>query len=106
MDEALLVQAMAQCIEGKLMGHAKGSNSGIVCTGVDASPGTLERALIRDSIAQMRPYLRDHNIPHRPCGSLVCQWPWDAIDNDASLQDVLEESHDAGDTHAQLLTAA
>jgi glycerol-3-phosphate dehydrogenase len=37
------------------------------------------------------------NIPTRPCGSLVCQWPWDPEDR---LEEVLKESHDAGDTHA------
>ncbi len=83
--------------ESELLTQASGSNSGIVCTGVDASPGTLERALIRDSIAQFRGYCRAHNISSRPCGSLVCLWPWD--DNDV-LKKVLQESHDAGDTHA------
>jgi glycerol-3-phosphate dehydrogenase len=88
--------------ESDLLAHASGSNSGIVCTGVDASPGTLERALIRDSISNFRLYCREHNLPTRPCGSLVCLWPWDEVDN---LSVVLEESHDAGDTHATQLTS-
>lgn len=83
-----------------LLAEASGSNSGIVCTGVDATPGTLERALIRDSIAQIRSYCRQMNVPSRPCGSLVCEW-----DKDQSrLQDVLNESLDAGDTHASILS--
>ena len=98
--------------ESHLLSHASGSNSGIACTGVDATPGTLERALIRDAISQFRPYCRDHNIPTRPCGSLVCLWPWDKNNDDGSngsnsnegvLQRVLEESHDAGDDHATIL---
>ena len=39
--------------EADLLSWASGSNSGIACTGVDATPGSLERALIRDSIAQL-----------------------------------------------------
>ena len=70
--KCVLVEANADLLTG-----ASGNNSGIACTGVDASPGTLERALIRDSISQLRPFLQQHNIPYRPCGSLVCLWPWD-----------------------------
>lgn len=90
-----------------LISQASGSNSGIVCTGVDASPGSLERALIRDSISQFRPYCQERNIPTRPCGSLVCQWAWeeDNDDKSSSFQRVLEESHQAGDTHARFLTS-
>lgn len=96
--------------ESDLLSCASGSNSGIACTGVDASPGTLERALIRDSISQLRYFLRNHNIPHRPCGSLVCKWPWDNDNNtnqneDDRLDEVLAESHDAGDTHATRLSS-
>jgi glycerol-3-phosphate dehydrogenase len=86
----------------ELLSSASGSNSGIACTGVDASPGTLERALIRDSISQFRIYCQQHNIPTRKCGSLVCLWPWD--DPSSTLSTVLKESHDAGDNHASLLT--
>ena len=87
--------------EDELLTQASGSNSGIACTGVDATPGSLERALIRDANAQFRLYCRDHNLPMRPCGSLVCLWPWDEQDR---LEEVLAESHDAGDTHAQRWT--
>jgi glycerol-3-phosphate dehydrogenase len=102
--------------EPDLLSHASGRNSGVVCTGADAAPGSLERALIRDSVSQFRAYCRDHNVPIRPCGSLVCRWPWDSDgegsgdnDNDCqrnnnSLDRVLDESHDAGDTHAKMLT--
>ena len=95
-----LVEASAD-----LLSSASGSNSGIACTGVDASPGTLERALIRDSISQLRLYLDEHNIPNRKCGSLVCLWPWDGDGSSNNLSAVLAESHDAGDTHATLLTS-
>jgi glycerol-3-phosphate dehydrogenase len=88
--------------EPDLLSHASGSNSGIACTGVDATPGTLERALIRDSISQLRIFCKQHNIPTRACGSLVCLFPWDEADN---LDLVLEESHQAGDTHASRLEA-
>ena len=103
--------------ESDLLSWASGSNSGIACTGVDAAPGSLERALIRDSISQIRGYCQTHNIPHRPCGSLVCRWSWDRSSNSnddiatgspsetSTLEDVLEESHSAGDTHASILSA-
>jgi glycerol-3-phosphate dehydrogenase len=86
--------------EADILSCASGSNSGIACTGVDASPGTLERALIRDSISLIRPFCEQHNIPYRPCGSLVCHWPWDEGDR---LDEVLAASFDAGDTHAKRL---
>jgi len=89
--------------EADLLCWASGSNSGIVCTGVDAAEGTLERALIRDSIAQLRSFYREMNLPMRPCGSMVCRWPWDDDDDDA-LHHVLLESHDAGDTEAVKLS--
>lgn len=97
--------------EQDVLHWASGSNSGIACTGVDATPGTLERALIRDAIAQLPGFLRAMAIPHDACGSLVCQWPWntDTLAEERSsstvgLAQVLCESHEAGDTHAQYLT--
>lgn len=95
-----------------LLTGASGSNSGIACTGVDTSP-SLERALIRDAISQIRGFCRDHNVPNRPCGSLVCLWPWDAHnDTDGSsespkhkLEEVARESWEAGDTHAAILSS-
>jgi glycerol-3-phosphate dehydrogenase len=88
--------------EDELLSHASGSNSGIACTGVDCSPGTLERALIRDSISHIRHFCREMNVPTRECGSMVCCWPWDEEDR---LKEVLYESLDAGDTHAILLSS-
>ena len=95
--------------EAHVLHWASGSNSGIACTGVDATPGTLERALIRDSIAQLPAFLREMGIPHDACGSLVCQWPWNNNEESPEgdiigLQQVLAESHEAGDVHAQHLT--
>lgn len=102
---AASLQGYSCCLleaQSDLLSSASGSNSGIACTGVDANPGTLERALIRDAISQFRIYCEEHNVPTRPCGSLVCLWPWDE-GNQESLQHVLAESHEAGDTHASLL---
>ena len=107
---------------------ASGRNSGVICTGVDASPGSLERALIRDSISQVREFCTLHNVPLRECGSLVCLWPWDDDDiseedneekkvedglvstyNDITkhekLRNVLRDSHIAGDKDASFLDA-
>jgi glycerol-3-phosphate dehydrogenase len=90
--------------ERDLLEGASGHNSGICCTGVDAAAGTLERALVRDGISQIRPFLRQHNIPNRPCGSLVCQWNENSDDEDDDdvdcLDAVLLQSHNAGDAHA------
>ena len=98
--------------EADLLSCASGSNSGIVCTGVDASPGTMERSLIRDSISDIRLFCREMNIPHRECGSLVCKWKCDehceaSLEGEeahSTLEDVLAESLDAGDTHARKLS--
>jgi len=38
---------------------------------VAAAEGTLERALIRDSMAQLRSFGRTMNLP------FADQWPWD-----------------------------
>lgn len=105
--------------EADLLSHASGGNSGIVCTGVDAAAGTLERALIRDSISEFRTYCKTHNIPFRPCGSLVTVFPWDmqdGADGDTEdktrkdhvslLESVLEESHIAGDSDAELFSTS
>ena len=86
--------------------------------------GSLERALIRDSISRVREFCMDHNVPTRECGSLVCLWPWDDdgvldekkleeneedIDLISSSQErlkhVLQESHIAGDKDASFLSS-
>ena len=71
---------------------ASGRNSGILCTGVDAPSGSLERALIRDSISRVREFCIQHNVPFRECGSLVCLWPWDVnVNVDEVNDDEVEE---------------
>lgn len=129
--------------ESDLLTKASGHNSGIACTGSDAPLLSKERALIRDSISNMRHFCRVHNIPFGDFmktndndeeekqkdgvvndrspkgGSLVCIWPWDIHstsnpkNNDEKekekiihekLLEVAEESWDAGDTHARILT--
>lgn len=105
-----------------LVSKASGSNSGIACTGVDAEPGSLERALIRDSISRIRLFCKHHNVPMRECGSLVCLWPWDIHHSDHNdkqenidangnaprvhneqLEEVAHESWEAGDSNAAIL---
>ena len=116
-DNVVLFERNADLCDG-----ASGRNSGILCTGVDAPSGSLERALIRDSISRMRGFCEDHNVPTRACGSLVCLWPWDE-DRPAqlrategshgtvlpglgvNLESVLRESHIAGDGDAALLSS-
>ena len=120
--------------EDCVLSHASGHNSGIICTGVDAAPNTLERALIREANSLIRVYCTQHNIPTRPCGSLVCDWSWnnttegkknkkkdtqhveaavdvvddedeDDVTDDDPLDKILLESHNAGDTHAKRLSS-
>lgn len=88
-----------------LLSGASGRNSGIACTGVDASLGSLERALIRDSMSQIKPFCHEFRLPMRECGSLVCLWPWDEKDGVAGskLGAVAEESWEAGDMDARIL---
>ena len=116
-----------------LCNGASGRNSGILCTGVDAPSGSLERALIRDSISRVREFCIQYNVPFRECGSLVCLWPWDVNENEVNydevddekkidgimsgedvstsrssqdrLQHVLHESHIAGDTNAKFISS-
>lgn len=120
---AVLLERNPHILDG-----ASGRNSGILCTGVDAPVGSLERALIRDSISNIRLFCKEMNVPMRECGSLVCVWPWDEEDsnldeekkidpianksdlgNEGSchqkLLEVLRESHDAGDTNASYLNS-
>ena len=94
--------------EPHLLSHASGHNSGILCTGVDANH--LERALIRDSISNVRAFYKAMQLPSRTCGSLVCRYAWQedhegGEDERDSLEEVLNASLGAGDTHAKRLTA-
>ena len=73
---------------------ASGRNSGILCTGVDAPSGSLERALIRDSISRVREFCIQHNVPFRECGSLVCLWPWDVNVDEVNDDEVEEKKFD------------
>jgi len=114
---AVLIERNADLCDG-----ASGRNSGVLCTGVDAPSGSLERALIRDSISRVREFCGDHNVPMRECGSLVCLWPWDEDEDEkksewnfdvdensssshARLMRVLHESHVAGDKDATFLAS-
>jgi glycerol-3-phosphate dehydrogenase len=98
-----------------LLDEASGRNSGIACTGVDAVPESLERALIRDSISMVRPFMRAANLPYRDCGSLVCLFSSDEssssekedprdslVGTQQALEKVAQESWDAGDLHVCL----
>jgi len=81
-----------------LCNEASGRNSGVICTGVDAPSGSLERALIRDSISRVREFCVEHNVPMRECGSLVCLWPWDEHDNIIITDDEDEKKIDDDNT--------
>ena len=111
-----LVEAAPHILSG-----ASSRNPGIACTGVDASPGTLERRLIRESIGEetMGAFFRDMNLPAMPRGSLVCIWDRDGPkggDRDGGgdgadstseifrLEAVARESWEAGDS-ASIMTA-
>lgn len=43
------------------------------------------------------------NVPMRSCGSLVCQLNTNNGTKEEDLDDILRQSHDAGDTHARLV---
>ena len=85
----ILIERNADLLDG-----ASGRNSGVICTGVDAPSGSLERALIRDSISRVREFCSAFNVPMRECGSLVCLWPWDDDDEDEKKLDEQEEDLD------------
>ena len=90
-----------------LLQEASGSNSGIICTGVDAPLGSLERSCIRDSISEIRIYCEMNNIPTRSCGSLVCIRKANVENGDNGekmLEEVAKESWDAGDTDVRILS--
>ncbi|KAL7483549.1 hypothetical protein ACHAW6_009188 [Cyclotella cf. meneghiniana] len=112
-----------------LCNASSGRNSGILCTGVDAPSGSLEKALLRDSISNIRQFCREMNVPTRECGSLVCLWSWDGSDGESldeerkfepnaeiependtrhhqKLLRVLHESQDSGDTQASILCSS
>eukprot|EP00547_Thalassionema_nitzschioides_P013693 CAMPEP_0194237444 /NCGR_PEP_ID=MMETSP0158-20130606/4451_1 /TAXON_ID=33649 /ORGANISM="Thalassionema nitzschioides, Strain L26-B" /LENGTH=1029 /DNA_ID=CAMNT_0038971477 /DNA_START=131 /DNA_END=3220 /DNA_ORIENTATION=+ len=101
--KTVLIEAESDLVTG-----ASAGNSGIIHTGTDSVPGSLERALIRDSISQIRPFLKKHKIPYHDCGSLVCQWDWDEVGRGkkytSPLARVLAQSMEAGDTNAMKLT--
>jgi L-2-hydroxyglutarate oxidase LhgO len=90
--------------EPDLLSHASEANCGIVCTGVDDTPGSLERAMIQDSISLSRLYCHENIVPTRPCGPLVAWNDNDKTISSSAYQLKLNESQYAGDTHAKLLS--
>lgn len=87
--------------EGCVAAGATSGNSGIGCTGYDAPRGSLESRLLRRSIQRHQNLYRLSYEHVRKCGSLVVAWTEKEVD---SLQDVLQDNIDAGDTEARILS--
>lgn len=70
--------------------------------------GSLERALVRESLSGMRTWFDTMNLPYRPVGSLVADWGAREGEGEGEvmnkLRAVVEESHVAGDCDVELLT--
>ena len=86
-----------------LIGDVSSGNSGIGCTGYDAPPGSLERALLRRSISlhqRLYPAL-GLSLDHvRKCGSMVVAWTADDV---RRIDDVVRENVEAGDAEVRRL---
>ena len=82
---------------------ASSGNSGIGCTGYDASPGTLERKLLRRSIVRHPALYRSLGLSYdhvRKCGAVVVAWS----DNEVGeLQNILDDNLEAGDLESRLV---
>ena len=82
---------------------ASSGNSGIGCTGYDASPGTLERKLLRWSIVRHPALYRSLGLSYdhvRKCGAVVVAWS----DNEVGeLQNILDDNLEAGDLESRLV---
>jgi glycerol-3-phosphate dehydrogenase len=86
-----------------VMGVSSG-NSAIGCTGYDAPPNTLERTLLRRSIARHPEVYRSLGLSYDhvdKCGALVVAWTEEEV---KSLPHIVTENHDAGDTEAEILS--
>ena len=86
-------------------GAASAGNSGLVHTGYDANPESLEAKLLRRSLA-IRPALMDaigldeHEHWRQAPGSLVVAW---SPEEKAKLQGVLDETRASGDADTRLV---
>ena len=85
---------------------ASSGNSGIGCTGYDASPGTLERKLLRRSIVRHPELNRSLGLSYdhvRKCGAVVVAWSTDEV---GELQKILDDNLEAGDLESRLVDRA
>eukprot|EP00811_Abedinium_folium_P034487 NODE_7363_length_1586_cov_3.975326.p1 GENE.NODE_7363_length_1586_cov_3.975326~~NODE_7363_length_1586_cov_3.975326.p1 ORF type:complete len:478 (+),score=141.98 NODE_7363_length_1586_cov_3.975326:77-1510(+) len=103
----LSVSGASVCLlekEPVLAAGVTSGSSGLGHTGYDAPADSLERRLLRNSLARHQELYRSLGLSHahiRKRGSLVVAW--DAKDSEA-LPEILAEAHRAGDTEAELLS--
>lgn len=65
----------------------------MVCTGFDAPHDSLEFKLIRSGVPMLLDHVKAHNLPSRPCGSLVVATTPEQIEK---LRDIVAENHAIG----------
>jgi L-2-hydroxyglutarate oxidase LhgO len=64
-----------------------------MCTGFDAPHDSLEFKLIRSGVPLLLQHMKSHNLPARPCGSLVVATTPDQV---AKLDHIVAENHTIG----------
>lgn len=82
------------------MGTSKASTA-IWHTGYDASPGSLEAALLKRSYPLMEHFMRELGSPFERIGGLLIAWTQEQLD---LLPALLAKAHKNGDTDVHLIT--
>jgi glycerol-3-phosphate dehydrogenase len=82
------------------MGTSKASTA-IWHTGYDATPGSLEAALLKRSYPLMESYMPESGIPFERIGGLLIAWNQDQLD---TLPKLLEKAHQNGEMEVRLMS--
>jgi len=94
----VVLEAAAEVLDGASKG-----NSGILHTGFDAPPGTLEAQCVAEGRAEYLAIHKDLNLPLLETGAMVLAWNGA---EEAALPRLLEQAHANGVRDAVLLSAA
>ena len=87
----------------ELMAAASAGNSGIVHTGFDALPGTIEARCLTESRSVNKEIYKRLGIPYRKCGALLVAWNKEELEK---LSQIRKRSHENGVTNVQTLSQA
>ncbi|XP_066303386.1 glycerol 3-phosphate dehydrogenase-like isoform X2 [Branchiostoma lanceolatum] len=87
----------------QLVQEASAGNSGIVHTGFDATPSTIEHQCLEDARILNKTIYNKYNLPFEERGALLVAWNQDQM---SKLPSLLKSAHNNGVTGARLISRA